>query len=339
MESYVANDWYRGSAVITRDSKLIYSCGHLFYDNGMWATDYLFYRAYHGSEYPDPATGASPRGFRFFTTYAENATGYGQDSQRAFAYDFTVFYGPDSFGPAAGWWTDGGAALRSDRAKFIAGYPIRIEYTGEPGLSYQHATDWFTNPAQSETGAYHSFKKVSTGGGTSGGPVFVWDSTVENYSVAGILVSGTDTTAGVYALNNASNSMASAALGIKAPARSFTNSNATRLPDNGNSFITRSITASGFTGQVAGLRFSLSVTTPRRGDLDVYLKSPSGRIRWINKRSPSSVRNLKIVDANYTEKFRGFQANGVWQLKMRDSVMGNRATFNSFSVAVAAFSE
>ena len=48
MESYAAGGWYRGSAVIARDPKLIYSCAHLFYENGKWATDYYFHRAYHG---------------------------------------------------------------------------------------------------------------------------------------------------------------------------------------------------------------------------------------------------------------------------------------------------
>jgi hypothetical protein len=335
LESYVAGDWYRGSGVVARDPKLIYSCGHLFYDNGVWATDYLFYRAYHDSSYPDPADAAAPRGFRYFTSYSDNANVYGPDSARSFAYDFTVFYGANSFGPAVGWWPDAGAILRSDRPKRIAGYPTRIEYTGEPGQSYQYATDWFNNTASRVNGAYHSFNRVSTGGGTSGGPVFVWDAASSDYHLGGILVSGSTTTAGVYALNEASNSMASAALGIEGVARTFSNDQAVRLPDAGRT-VTRSTTASGFSETISGLKFSLSVSTPRRGDLDIYLRSPSGRIRWVNKRSANGNSNIEINQANYTAAFRGLAANGVWQLKMRDVVPRNRAKFHRFSVSITA---
>ncbi len=339
LESYVGRDWYRGSGVIARDPRLIYSCGHLFYENGVWATDYEFYRAYNSSYPPDPATGASPRGFRYFTSYADNANAYGGDSSRSFAYDFTVLYGPDSFGPALGYWTDGGAVLRSDREKRIVGYPAKVEYTGASGYSYQYATDWFTTTSYQIRGAYHGFDNVSTGEGNSGGPIFVSDAANGNYFLAGILVSGSYNTAGVYALNDSSNSMASAALGLKSISRTFTNADSLLLPDAGTSYSTRKSSASGFSGTVTGLKFSMSLTTPRRGDLNVYLKSPSGRVRWINKASSNTSDNLVINQADYVTTFRGYAANGVWQLKMRDTSARNRATFNQFSVSVTAFGE
>ena len=73
-----------------------------------------------------------------------------------------------------------------------------------------------------------------------------------------------------------------------------------------------------------------------RGDLDVYLRSPSGRIRWVHKQSKEAAADLQIDNADYSAKFRGQAANGVWQLKMRDAVSGNEASFNSFSVSVSA---
>lgn len=336
MESYVGQDWYRGSAVIARDSRLIYSCGHLFYDNGVWATDYEFYRAYDSYNSPDSGNGASPRGFRYFTSYAENVDAYGADSSRAFAHDFTVFYGPDSFGPAVGYWADGGAVLRSDQQKRIVGYPAKIEYTGASGHSYQHATDWFTNQAYTIRGAYHGFDNASTGEGNSGGPVFVMNAAGDEYFLGGILVSGSSDTAGVYALNDSSNSMASAALGIKNVTGTFSNTESLLLPDAGTSYTARTTSASGFSENITGLKFSVSITTPRRGDLNVYLKSPTGRIRWVYKASSSTSDNLFINQADYISTFRGFAANGVWQLKMRDTLARNRATFNQFSVTVTA---
>lgn len=339
MESRIGRDWYRGSGVVARDPKLIYSCGHLFYDYGLWATDYVFYRAYDSRTGPDPSEGASPRGFRYFTSYSQNADIYGPDSPRAFASDFTVFYGPQSFGPAVGWWEEGASILRSDRLKRIVGYPTGIEYTGAPGYYYQHGTDWFSTPARQTQGVYFTLNNVSTGGGNSGGPVFAWDEVANDYSLAGILVAGTYTSAGVYALNSSSNSMASSALGLPSTTRVFRNTKSVRLPDATGKTVIRSTTASGFSETISKLKFGVSISTPRRGDLNVYLRSPTGRIRWINKRSASSANHLKIDQADYTSNFRGLAANGVWQLRMRDAVAGNRAIFNHFSLAISAIEE
>ncbi len=339
LESYVARDWYRGSGVVARDPRLIYSCGHLFYENGVWATDYVFYRNYSSYDPPVPAFGASPRGFRYFTSYSDNADTYGGDSARAFAYDFTVFYGTTSFGPAVECWPDGNLAIRSDRKKRIVGYPADIEYTGDSGHSYQHATDWFTRRGYRIREAYHGFDDVSTGEGNSGGPLFVWDNESDNYLLGGILVSGSRDTAGICALDSSSNSMASAALGLKSVTQTFSNTQPLQLPDAATRYSSRSTTASGFSDTVTGLKFSLSVTTPRRGDLNVYVKSPGGRIRWINKASSSTSDNLVINQANYTTTFRGYVANGNWQVKMQDSRAKNLATFNQFSLAVTAFAK
>lgn len=339
LESYVAGDWYRGSGVVARDSRLIFSCGHLFYENGVWATDYEFHRNYSNYNPPNPGDGATPRGFRYFSNYSGNVTNYGGDSARAFAYDFTVFYGLKSFGPAVECWADGGAALRSGKDKRIVGYPATIEYTGDPGYSYQYATDWFPNRGYQIRDAYHGFDDVSTGVGNSGGPVFVWDSGGGNYLLGGILVSGSYDTAGVYALNSSSNTMASAALGLKSVTRTLSNTQALKLPDAATSASTRKVTAAGFSDTVTGLKFSLSITTPRRGDLNVYLKSPSGRIRWINKASANTADNVVVKQADYISAFRGQAANGVWQVKMRDTRARNRATFNNFSLAVTAYAE
>lgn len=336
MDSKLGRYFYRGSAVVARDPKLIYSCGHLFYEKGVWATEYNFYRAYDKRALPQPYQGVAPRGFRYFTNYSDNSASYGQNSRKAFAYDFTVFYGNNSFGPAVGWWQNGAEALKSNRRKRIVGYPSKIDYTGEQGYSYQHGTPWFTKSARQSYRHYYSFNNVSTGGGNSGGPVFIEDETGSNYYIGGILVSGSKTTAGIYALNNSSNNLASAALGQATSSLQFTNTSPGLLPDGGSITETRSTTVSGFSGTLSDIKVSLSVITPRRGDLDVYVRSPSGRIRWVNKQSNDPSADVAIVGADYASTFRGQEANGVWQVKIRDAVPDNEAHFNSFSVTVSA---
>jgi subtilisin-like proprotein convertase family protein/V8-like Glu-specific endopeptidase len=338
IQSEVNGGWFRGSGVVTRDSQLIYSCGHVFYEDGVWATDYVFHRAYHSSESPYQENGASPRGFRYFSAYSTNVDAYGTASSQAYTQDFTVLYG-DAFGPAVGWWDNGAEALKSNRWKNIVGYPSMVDYTGEEGYAYQHNTDWFSQPAESIGAPYYLFEDVSTGGGNSGGPVFVWDDATDDYYLGGILVSGEATVAGVYALNDSSQSMSDAALGLEPITRTFSNTRAAAIPDGKSSYMTRSVQVSGFNGNVDQLRFSIAIKTPRRGDLDVYLKSPSGRIQWVSKKSGSRASGLRLNNTDYSATFKGAAANGNWQLRVRDSVRGNRARLNQFSITVTGLAE
>lgn len=329
--------WWRGSGVVAKDPKLIYSCAHVFYEEGEWSTKYFFKRAHHSQYEPSTSASVAPRGFRYFTSYVNRANSKGSDSASAFAMDFTVLYGNSSFGPAVGTWADGSGALVSALEKRIVGYPAEIDYTGQNGHGYQHATPWFTIRGERSLDAYHTFDNVSTGPGNSGGPVFVWNDDDQNYYLAGILVSGGYDSAGVRALDFDSDTMANRALGVKTQLQDFTNANVLPLPDASASFSTRKIEVSGFTGSVVKLRFSMSATTTHRGDLEVFLRSPSGRIHWITKRSGGAKQDLNIVDADYSEFFKDEVANGTWQLRIRDAVAGDLATFQQCSLSVTAF--
>lgn len=335
MESKVGGDWYRGSAVVARDPKLIYSCAHLYFEKGKWATNYLFHRAYHGKSYPATRNGVSPRGLHYFTSYSSGVKTYGSDSEVAFASDFTVLYGNSSFGPAVGWWPKGGPALRSSQPKRIVGYPSYLDFTGESGHVFQHATGWFDYRAFRVYGGYHEFDDVSTGPGNSGGPIFIQDNTGRE-DLAGILVAGTRRSAGVVALDLSTDTMAGYALGLKDQTRTFQNSKSVRLPDGGKSFTTVPIAVSGFSGSIAKLKLSLSIDTATRSNLDVYLVSPSGRVRWISKRAGGSEDDLEIDLLDLTNPFYGLEANGTWQLRIRDAVSGSPSTFQRASLRVSA---
>lgn len=336
MESQVAGDWYRGSAVIARDPKLLFSCAHLFYESGEWATDYNFYRACHSKYYPDEADAASPRGLNYFTSYSSGVASYGSDSEVAFASDFTVLYGYSSFGKAVGYWAKGGPALRSLSQKRIVGYPSDIDYTGFSGYCYQHATGWFDYQAFRVRGGFHEFDDVSTGPGNSGGPVFVRNTGTGQDLLAGILVSGTTRSAGVVALDLNTDTLAGYALGLKDKTRTFSNNTGFRLPDGSKSYAVIPIEVSGFTGSIAKLKLSVSVTTKYRGDLDVFLKSPGGRTRWIARHDGWTTGDLIITGKDLTAAFGGYAPNGRWELRARDAVSGVRANFNSASVTISA---
>lgn len=335
MESKVNGDWYRGSGVIAKDPKLIYSCAHLYYEGGKWATNYRFFRAYHGRTFPDSGDGASPRGLHYFTSYSAGVKAYGADADRTFASDFTVLYGNTGFGPAVGWWSKGGSALRSYLPKRVVGYPAEIDYTGMQGRVFQHATPWFDYPAYRVIGEFYEIKDVSTGPGNSGGPVFVRDN-LGNEDLAGILVAGTRRTAGMVALDLSTDTLSGYALGLPEITRSFSNRNSVRIPDGGKAYTAIPIEVSGFSGSIVSLQVSLSIATPRRGDLDVFLRSPAGRIRWISKRKGGTEDNLQIDKLNLSTAFRGNAANGKWEIWIRDAVKGSKATFQNASIRIRA---
>lgn len=332
-ESEVDGYWYRGSGVVARDSRLIFSCAHVFFDSGVWATDYLFHRQWHAQSYPAAGKGVTPRGFHYFTSYSDAAATVGDESNRAFASDFTVFFGNSSFGPAMPVWPDGGLAVRSQRSKQIVGYPSDIDFTGVAGFCFQHSTGAFNTSAYRILGAYHEFDDVSTGPGNSGGPIFVRDDLGEE-KLAGVLVSGWNRLAGVRTLDLASHTISGYALGLKDRTIPFANASRSLLPDG--AYVSKAVTVSGFEGTLSSIRLHLSATTANRGALDVYLRSPSGKIRWIMKRSADTRDNVTIRGMDLSNSFSGVNPNGVWRLFLRDAAGGGRCYFDNCTLVVSA---
>lgn len=334
MESLVGGYWYRGSAVVARDPKLLYSCAHLFYEQGEWASDYYFHRACNSKGYPAEGSGASPRGLHYFTSYSSGVDAYGQDSNAAFSSDFTVLYGNSAFGNnPVSWWANGGPVLRSGKLKRIVGYPSRVDYTGAAGHCYQHATDWFTYDAYRVVQGFNEFDYVSTGPGNSGGPVFVQDSSGGS-RLAGILVSGSRRTAGVIALDLSTHTLAGYALGLEDQTQTFSNNTPRLLPDGASVNTVIPLNVSGFSGTIQKIKLSLNIATSRRGDIDLYLRAPNGRILWIAKKSSDTSDNLILSGSNLTRWFGGYSPNGEWQLRVRDAVPNVRATFQSASLTI-----
>lgn len=328
---------FRGSAVIARDSRLLYTCAHVLYDNGRWSTDNTFARAWHDADAPAPHEMVSLRGYRYYASYS------GSYSSASYDLDFAVGYRTlsTSFGPALGWYPDGGPVLRSTAAtKLILGYPARRDYDRTPGYYYQHYTGTFTAGLRQSFGAYHTLNGLSTGGGNSGGPVLVNHG--GTYFLAGILVSGSSSSVGVHALDSSANSMATgalAAMGVSVPTVTKTASNRAgfTLPDATRTYSRRTLSLSGLPASTTAARLSLRIDTPRRGDLDVYLRSPSGRIRWVKAhQSGENNDHLILSNVSYTATFSGYNPNGTWSLYMRDYYARQRAVFRHASLTVTA---
>ena len=333
VESIASEDSaYRGSGCVVRDSRLVFSCAHVFYENGLWLTggNYI-HPGYHAAT--DPYSGGIlARGFLYWDTYEGFSD---QESPEAYDSDFVILYTTYPVASPFGWWEDGGAVLESDRRKFIAGYPSEIDFSGAKGFAYQHRTDDLTYKANLEYGGYYGINNVSTGGGNSGGPVFAYEYGDKKPRVAGILVSGTEDSCGIRALNVETKSLSNYALEEVPQNKTVRNTKSVKLPDGSTRYTDRQIKFSGFKSKIETLVLNLDVATKRRSDLDVYLKSPSGRVRWITKRQGGN-KSLTVKKADYTKTFSGLAANGTWTLRMRDALRGQRATFRNFSISITA---
>ncbi len=340
----IAGFSWRGSAVVARDPRLLYTCAHVMYEDGSWATNIEFARRWHSSVSPSSSQVVAVRGYRHYATYA------GSNNAADFALDFAIGYSTatTTFGPAVGYQEDGGPSLRSSSTpKLILGYPAYRDYDDVSGYYYQHRTGPFTAAMHQSYDSYHTLSGVSTGGGSSGGPVLAYVG--GQYSLAGILVSGSSSSIGVHGLNAASSTMAKnvlAYLGVSSAATTTTPSGATKtvantsallLPDGAAAYSSRSLAVSGLPASTTATAFSLRIDTTYRGDLDVYLRSPSGRVYWVNKHSlTASALNLVLNNANYTSTFAGSNPNGTWQVYMRDYYRGDRASFKSTSLTITS---
>jgi subtilisin-like proprotein convertase family protein len=330
---------YRGSAAVARDSRLLYTCAHLLYGDGIWATDVAFARGWHSSVSPTSSQMIGVRGYRYYATYG------GTNSATDFSLDFAIGYrtATTSFGTALGYYEDGGAALRSSSIKkLVLGYPAKRDYDGAAGYYYQHRTGPFTGSMRQVSGSYHTISGVTTGGGNSGGPVLAYES--GTYSLAGILVSGSTNSMGVHGLDDAASTMAKNALAYlnttttPGVSKTVSNTSSLRLTDGSTSYSSRSLTVSGLPVSTTAASFTLRIETTYRGDLDVYLRSPAGRVQWVKKHSPSDASaNLSVNDASYTSTFAGANPNGTWQVYMRDYYQGDRATFKTASLKVTSY--
>lgn len=323
LETEFRNGYYRGSATVARDSRILFSCAHLVYDRGIWAEDYTFHRAWHSRTYPATRLGVSPRGFHYFTAYTKAARYTNGESNASFANDFTVFYGSRSFGPAVRVKEYSGKTLATTRPKRILGYPSTIDFTGDRGYAYQHSTGWFPNRAYRIRDEYYDFYGVSTGSGNSGGGIFLRDPVTGNDILAGILVSGGYRSAGVVAMDESTRSLARSAIGSAQSSWTIANASSASLQESGGTLV-RSLPAYEAAGSLESLTLDLELTGVKKSAPVVFLQSPSGRMRRISV--PDARQGIiRIQGRDAANAFRGSSAQGTWSVRISaDSALSFR---------------
>ncbi len=347
LEMEVNRSWYRGSAAVAGDHRLVFTCAHNVFDRGRWATNVRFTRAWHDLKDPPMSVSVPLRGYRYHSGYTSAVQRFGDSSASAFAADFAVGFGDESasFGSPLPYLEDGVPGLTTaGRSKKILGYPGELDFSRRSGGYFQHITGPFTSAFRVERGSYLGINRVVTGSGNSGGPVLLSNDGV--WSVAGILVSGSRSSAGVFALHGDAlqviNEALDAATGQTTPqdpGATFVaqNSKSVMLPDGKKRYTRRFMRFRQLPPVITGAKISLGIRTSYRGDLDVFLRSPRGRVRWLSAHDGEDDQaNLILDQLDVTQAFLGTNPNGRWKLFMRDVFKSDRATFEGAMLEVSA---
>ncbi len=219
VETQVGNFYYRGSGAVARDPRLVFSCAHTAFDRGRWTEVLKIAVAYNGASDAPVSRYTALRGYRVFSSYASNVSRFGDSSDEAFNTDFLVGFHTDALGPAVGAHANGAPFLLNGAVqKMIVGYPAVRDSDGADGGFFMHRTGPFSRAFIREFDAYLGVQSVSTGEGNSGGPVFEMSGGTP--ILAGVLVSGSRNSAGVYAIDGPAwelSNNALSALGNAAP--------------------------------------------------------------------------------------------------------------------------
>jgi len=106
------------------------------------------------------------------------------------------------------------------------------------------------------------------------------------------------------------------------------------IPDQ--SSVERTFTVSGLVGVIQGVKLNLAITHPRKGDLAVTLRSPSGKTVTLLSavvKTKSSQANL-ILSGKKVSGFTNLSPDGVWTLTVRDSFQQDVGSLESGSLEI-----
>lgn len=344
----------QGSGAIVRHPRIVVSCAHVVFDDYLntgatgWTNQNDFTLAWNGDTAPDAEDALPLRGYIRFARYATTSLNP-KKYNLAFSEDFIAHfsYANLTSSAPASFWQDGVAALKSGAFKRITGYPAGLYEDGDP-LQYRlHRTPDFPAKLTVELGRYLGAVGPSTGSGNSGGPAWVYDLANRQWKFAGVLVSGLETSQGdpaneigVVGADSAPWSLVTAAIqasgGAPLVKPAVFNTTATlpaAIPDADRSGVTFPFDVSVTGKRLTTLRITLTSDHTYAEDLEVALRSPSGRSVVIAFRP-----YLDTLELNQREivGLAGQNPNGRWTLLVRDVAASDTGSVTAASLSVLA---
>lgn len=350
----VESDMGTGSGSVAIHPKFVIGCAHVNYDdnNFEWLSDIRWHWKWNGLGFP-PGPGLLMDGQYDFSSYSKNVkkSRYGMSDPSSYNYDFVVNFNTSTDtagGEYADWIEKGNSYLQTAATpKLITGYPAGRYLDGDPDEYRMHETGAFSGKFISQNSKFTDYlgiNGIETGPGNSGGPI--WGRKDDEWALAGVLVSGSEVAdegysfAGVYAIGKNAWGRITSALGTVGALPGQLNGSfpvaSVPAATNDSGTILKKFTVSGLVGFVDAMTIDLVINHNRRSDLRVELRSPSGvtlTLFNLGSRRGSSPRNL-VCNAKKISGFRGFPANGVWILSVKDAYPGNTGTLVSASLNV-----
>lgn len=189
-----ANDLIKGSGAVIRYTNIVLSAAHVAYGGtnvlDPWLGEVRWFWKYHASAKPTSTKGKLLRGYAKFAGYQFAVETAALASPNALAWDLVAYFAYEGLaeGESGAWWTNGYAALRTSSSKMITGYPSALYPAGDPNENKMHVAGPFPTAFSVVRGAYLEANGVAVGAGTSGGPVWVQDTSGE-WRMAGVAVS------------------------------------------------------------------------------------------------------------------------------------------------------
>ncbi|WP_367871938.1 proprotein convertase P-domain-containing protein [Luteolibacter sp. Populi] len=351
----------QGSGVVAEHPNLFFTAAHVVYDEetSKWMAPPLWLGGGGREELslpPEVVRSMQSRGYFRWSAYAENVDREGQNSPKAFSRDIALAWGLQPFflGEPAQLDFSGYKNLRKHKDQtMITGYPALLDYTGDPGDGYLHSTTPEFTTFKEASHKYLYATHISTGPGNSGGPVWIDEGDGE-WAVAGLLVSGRPSEAGIYSMTTAMKSfLKSAAPAIGGPRKSMKNgpkaigtstmrmvlAKPKKIPDGVHRWTKIPFKISRFDegAKALSITVDLGITTGHRGDLIVALLTPSGEMSILHDGEGAGEDDLVIEDQIVDmEGLDDATANGTWALLVQDRLTGDPTVVTRFELEVLA---
>ena len=297
--------------------------------------------------YPASGNGLSLTGYYYFTNYQANKILYGEGNAKTYQYDFVANYSAtqDAAGGRVAYWANDGKKFLTvgKLRKRITGYPSGRYEDGDSDQYRMHETDFSANMVVGLSN-YLFLNGAETGPGNSGGPVWIWNK--QDWTFAGVVVSGLDTTKGkqsvigVCSLNQGNWGLILSALsqlgGAEFLHKKWVPMGAlpAAIPDQ--SSINRTLEVTGLLGTIQTIKINLFARHERGGDLILTLRSPTGktvRLTTAVTTALSSPPNLTLT-SRAVMGFQGLSANGAWTLTVKDCYRKNRGSLQGASIQI-----